>query len=354
MKHKLMMLLILFFGCSVIALGQEYEIRTVNKGMGIVGVEMRIVSGTPPAAGDYVTDLVFGIKWNSAYNVTLLNEITTTYNIKKSGGTLTSNAFNYQAFSADPIGFTVPAGWSVNNWIEIMAVSNSRTSLGTGIFEICEPGFDAATEPNFALNFTDFTPVINGSASGVILPVEISSFEAKPAGRNIELTWITQKEINNRGFEIQRYQEESNQYKPIGWVNGFSNAVNGHTYNFTDDKVLVNVVYLYRLKQIDIDGKSVLSYIRSAKVAGAVNESFKISPNPASSFINLSLAGQSVTGRFLIKILDSKGSLMLSQYEIFAAGRLIPLPVSKLAAAQYVFIIEQGDKIIYQANFQKD
>jgi hypothetical protein len=354
MKHKLIILHIIFFFCSIIATGQDFEIRTVNKGMGIVGVEMRIVNGTAPAAGDFVTDLVFGIKWNIAYNVTLLNEISTTYNIKKSGGTLTRNSFSYQAFSADPIGFTVPAGWSINTWIEIMSVSNSRTSLGTGVFEICEPGFDATTEPNFALNFTDFTPVINGSASGVILPVEISSFEAKPAGRNIELTWITQKEINNRGFEIQRYQEESNQYKPIGWINAFSNAVNGHTYNFTDDKVLVNVLYLYRLKQVDIDGKSVLSYIRSAKVAGVVNESFRISPNPASSFINLSLAGQAVNGRFLVKILDSKGALMLSQYEVFAAGRLITVPVSKLPTAQYVFIIEQGDKIIYQANFQKD
>ncbi len=354
MKHKLITLLAIAFFCSLFATGQDYEIRTVNKGMGIVGVEMRIVNGTPPATGDYVTDLVFGIKWNSAYNVTLLNEITSTYNIKKSGSTVNINSFSYQAFSADPIGFTVPAGWSLNNWIEIMAVSNSRTSLGTGIFEICEPGFDAATEPNFALNFVDFTPVINGSASGVILPVELSSFEAKPAGRNIELTWTTQKEINNRGFEIQRYQEENNQYKPIGWVNGFNNAVNGHTYTFTDDKVLVNVLYLYRLKQVDVDGKSVLSYIRSAKVAGAVNESFRISPNPASVNINLSLAGQSVSGRFLIKILDAKGALMLSQYEVFAAGRLISLPVSKLPAAQYVFIVQQGDKVIFQANFQKD
>ncbi len=354
MKHKIILLFITSLFCCLLAVAQGYEIRTVNKGQGIVGVEMRAVSGSAPVTSDYITDLVFGIKWSAAYEVKLLDEITTGYNIKKSGTRQTKGAAHYQAFSADPIGFTVPEAWQLNNWTEIISVSNSRTSLGTGIFEICEPGFDAATEPNFALNFTDFTPVINGNAVGVILPVEISSFEAKPAGRNIELSWITQKELNNRGFEVQRYNEATGQYQSVGWVDGMGNAVNGHRYTFTDDKVLANVLYLYRLKQVDVDAKATFSFVRSAKVTAAVAEAFRVSPNPAATVINLVLSGQSVTGRFTLKIVDAKGALVHSQAEVFAAGRLIPVNVSRLATAQYMLLIEQGEKVIYQTNFQKE
>lgn len=353
MKRKISILIIALTGWMNL-LQAQYEIRTVNKGQGIIGVEMRAVNAPAPAAGDYVTDMVFGIKWQSQYDVNLLSEASTVYNVRKSGGRQEKNGMHYQAFYADPIGFTIPSAWQLNEWVEVLAISNTRTSVGTGVFEICEPGFDPTTEPNFALNFNDFTPVINGNATGVILPVEISFFEARANGKNIQLNWTTQKEVNNKGFEIQRYNPETGDYKTIGWINGNGTNPNGANYTFTDDKVLANILYLYRLKQFDVDGRFYLSNIQSAKVVQAVVEIFKISPNPASTVLNLLMQGQGITGRVLVKITDTRGALVHSQQEVFATGRLIPISVAKLAAAQYILYIEQGDKVIYQANFQKE
>jgi hypothetical protein len=103
--------------------------------------------------------------------------------------------------------------------------------------------------------------IINGtySGGGTIcegpLPVMLSSFSFSVNKNNAALSWITEAELNNSGFDIERRVTLSG---VEGWQkiafspgNGTSNTSNSYIYT---DKKLQTGSYKYRLKQIDYNG----------------------------------------------------------------------------------------------------
>jgi hypothetical protein len=87
------------------------------------------------------------------------------------------------------------------------------------------------------------------------LPVELNSFSAETNNNNnVILNWETAIEINNYGFEIERKGVEEN-WSKIGFVEGMGNSNTPKSYKFIDNKLIGGSKFIYRLKQIDIDGK---------------------------------------------------------------------------------------------------
>ncbi|MBI5402146.1 MAG: T9SS type A sorting domain-containing protein [Ignavibacteriae bacterium] len=84
------------------------------------------------------------------------------------------------------------------------------------------------------------------------MPVELVSFSAAVKGRNIDLKWKTSKEINNKGFEIERKITGGN-WLCAGFVIGAGNANGLKEYTF-EDKNLNSGTYSFRLRQIDFNG----------------------------------------------------------------------------------------------------
>lgn len=122
-----------------------------------------------------------------------------------------------------------------------------------------------------------------GSISTSNLPVNLTSFRGRIDGGKAELTWTTAEEINNSHFEVER-SANGQAYSKIGTVQG--NGGNNNAYKFTDNGPL-NAVNYYRLKQVDIDGKS--TYTRTLVLRsdlGAITA--KAAPSPFTSFINIS------------------------------------------------------------------
>ncbi|MCS6819600.1 MAG: FG-GAP-like repeat-containing protein, partial [Chitinophagales bacterium] len=100
-------------------------------------------------------------------------------------------------------------------------------------------------------NLTSFSEFGIGRGGGGLLPVKLSSFKAIPVeGKIIRLIWITESEVNNLGFEIQR-SENGKEYYGIGWEHGKLNSTETNYYAFNDYNVLPELTYYYRLKQID-------------------------------------------------------------------------------------------------------
>ncbi len=115
--------------------------------------------------------------------------------------------------------------------------------------------------------------------NAIVVPVELTSFKADYVNGKVELQWITASETNNYGFEIER-KEITGNYQTIGFVSGSGSSTNRITYNYTDNN-LNAAVYIYRLKQIDLDG----SYVYSNEVEvfiTSLNEYklFQNYPNP--------------------------------------------------------------------------
>jgi len=84
------------------------------------------------------------------------------------------------------------------------------------------------------------------------MPVELVSFSSAVKGRNIDLKWKTSKEVNNKGFEIERKLSVGS-WQYAGFVTGAGNTNETKEYSF-EDKNLNAGTYSFRLKQIDYNG----------------------------------------------------------------------------------------------------
>jgi hypothetical protein len=89
------------------------------------------------------------------------------------------------------------------------------------------------------------------------LPVELISFTSSISmkEREVTLIWKTEKEINNRGFEIERAEVRSEkfEFRKIGYRQGKGTVSTPTNYTFVDRKLQTGK-YKYRLKQIDYNG----------------------------------------------------------------------------------------------------
>lgn len=117
--------------------------------------------------------------------------------------------------------------------------------------------------------------------SSVALPVELSSFNVKKVDEGAEITWVTESEINNDYFTIEK-SSDGVDYSVLGEVVGAGNSNGKLTYSYIDDAVESGVNY-YRLKQTDFDGKFEYFPPKSITNNGDASGSFSIrtvKPNP--------------------------------------------------------------------------
>ncbi len=122
--------------------------------------------------------------------------------------------------------------------------------------------------------------LIIGYLDTLITPVELNSFKGTILKRNnIFLEWSTSTETNNKGFEIERSEDEQTWIK-VGFINGTGNSTEINNYKFTD-KIEKPGLYFYRLKQIDYDGSFNFSNIIATNVSAPsefrLNQNY---PNP--------------------------------------------------------------------------
>jgi hypothetical protein len=108
---------------------------------------------------------------------------------------------------------------------------------------------------------------LTGSTSNVVLstivplPVNFTSFTATRAGDDALLQWQTAQEENSHDFSIER-STDGVHYSSIGDVDAAGNSTSPKNYSFTDKAPATGLNY-YRLKESDLDGKSMYSAVRT-------------------------------------------------------------------------------------------
>lgn len=91
-------------------------------------------------------------------------------------------------------------------------------------------------------------------------PVQLLSFDAEKDAHCIKLTWLTESQTNNFGWDVER-ADESKQWTKIGFIHGNGTSHERLMYEYVDEKICSGVEYQYRLKQIDTDGRTEYSPI---------------------------------------------------------------------------------------------
>jgi hypothetical protein len=124
------------------------------------------------------------------------------------------------------------------------------------------------------------------STFNVTLAAEITVFDAKIKENQALLTWQTATEKDVSHFDIERRGSDSPFFETIGSVKAANAA---HTYIFTDNTPLST--NYYRLRQIDKEGKAIVSKIiaLSAQVSGKL----KVYPSLVKDALTVDMATDS-------------------------------------------------------------
>ena len=189
------------------------------------------------------------------------------------------------------------------------------TTSGTGTFQPDNTTLNATYVPSQADVITGsvtltLTPV-GGSCSNIAdnmlltitttTPITQVNLSGYRDGKVNQLRWVTTLEANNYGFELQR-SVDGIRYTNIGFVNTLANGGNSTSalnYSFTDIAAINSINY-YRLRQIDIDGRSRFSNVVVIKDGKAGMTITGLYPNPAASVVNVVIATPTATKATLV------------------------------------------------------
>lgn len=190
---------------------------------------------------------------------------------------------------------------------------------------------------------------INGTYSGGgtictgALPVTLKLFNALSQKNNVMLSWKTENEINNSGFDVERKTETTGWIK-LGFVPGSGTINQEIEYSFEDKKLLPGK-YFYRLKQIDYNGNYeyfdlALHVLISKPQVFSLGQNY---PNPSNpkcniefqlpekTFVNISV--YNLLGQLVAAIIDQEKE---------AGIHLIEFDGSNISSGTYIYRITAG------------
>ena len=181
------------------------------------------------------------------------------------------------------------------------------------------------------------------------LPVELRYFAARQSDDHVNLTWQTDAEIQNWGFEVERsYAGGASELVKTFRTDPDLRAKStwGSDYA-TVDRPEKDGQYTYNLYQVDLDGirgqvASHTLYFGSAQPSQAALK-LDVYPNPVSSegHLQIQLAQPSDVS---LRIYDATGRFVASGFEgnLMDGTHVLPINTSDLATGTYTVIATAG------------
>ena len=213
--------------------------------------------------------------------------------------------------------FQAPGTYTMNNGTSSNQGAYAFNSAGDSVtidgtpYLLVQLNADTFTTRSFSLQIANETGTLDTAYTFMklyslsALPVNLLSFSGKQAGDKVELNWSTAQEQNNKEFEIQ-YSATGASFEPIGKVPGKGNTNSLSQYSFNTFRYTTGKNY-YRLKQVDLDGRSTLSRIVMVDVAAQGKPRISIAPNPATDKIKVAVT-QPFTTKLQLTITSLTGT----------------------------------------------
>ncbi len=157
--------------------------------------------------------------------------------------------------------------------------------------------------------------------SGIVLqPVKLKNFTGEASNNSAELNWITESEISNDYFTIERSRDGYDYYE-IGKILGAGSSTVETLYKFTDGSPLKGDIY-YRLTETNYDGSRIKFKPVHLSFTNSVEEGFYISyagPNPFEDNLRVDYNSKE-PGILEISLVNLKGQTMRSEQVISEEG----------------------------------
>jgi hypothetical protein len=126
-----------------------------------------------------------------------------------------------------------------------------------------------------------YTVTLTSSAP---LPVELVSFTAQAQDHAVQLDWAMASETTNAYFAIER-SLDGRTFEQVGQVAGHGRSTQPRQYQYTDAAPVRAALGYYRLRQVDTDGTSAYSPVRTVAYK---TETLGFFPNPTTGLTSFS------------------------------------------------------------------
>ena len=169
----------------------------------------------------------------------------------------------------------------------------------------------------------------------IILPVELALFEAEydPNYNMVDLTWVTQTEINMSHYDVER-SIDGEFYEVINRVQGNGNTNMETQYIAIDNDPFSGVNY-YRLKQFDRDGRFKYSEIRAVNVLDPAYDVITLFPNPNDMTEVIFNSFSIETAQFILT--DASGrTITIEPINVVKGGNRLDLDMSNQTEGVYM------------------
>jgi hypothetical protein len=192
--------------------------------------------------------------------------------------------------------------------------------------------------PAYANSTTGVSP--NGFTLGSItLPVIFLGFTVSLQDHDAMIQWATAEEINSSYFEVQK-SNNGTDWNTIADVSAAGNTTLTHSYSYMDKNISGKVVY-YRIKQVDIDGKYIVTPVRLLKNE---NDNTEISVAGASNTsIYLQFSGQ-IKNNVVVRLTSMSGQVISQQILNEPVGQVL-FRVQNTIKGIYVVSVTDGQNL---------
>lgn len=211
--------------------------------------------------------------------------------------------------------------------------NNDQLTIG-GVFKFKGSG-GAQTGYSFADNTTGTYPNGFVITTPATLPVTFQSFYVTRQGSNNQLSWSTSQELNNNYYAVEKSNDARN-WKQIAIVTGAGTSSLINKYGYTDKNSNEAVVY-YRLRQVDRNGSTYYSAIRTLRNT----ETAAVANIYASSNKTVIIDFNSdVKNNVSIQLINMSGQIIVRKEFSQASYRLV---VDAMSAGSGVYVVRVSD-----------
>ena len=267
------------------------------------------------------------------------------------------NMRNFERTTNYPTSFDVPWRW----FKSIGADFNPAVGIDGNIFtftnftptSVNNYNLLGATYSGYTNNvpYVEFTsvPSFSGGTGGYgfqtwvggVLPVKLLDFYAETEGTVVKVSWITETEINNDYFTVERSKDGYN-YEVVDVIkskNGNSNVM--LNYGLIDRNPIKGVSY-YRLKQTDYDGK--FEYFKAVAVnVTQTYDDVTVYPNPVTGNGYLTFSSLKDDEQTVV-IYDVAGRLVYQkQFTIKTGNNKLTLETINLTKGMYFIKMDNAE-----------
>lgn len=169
------------------------------------------------------------------------------------------------------------------------------------------------------------------------LPVKFVGFTVTRKDNDVLIQWSTSEEINAEMYEVERSIDGTN-WNTIAYVAAVGNSSATNNYSFTDKKISVKVAH-YRIKEIDLDGKTVYTSIKSIKSENVAATEIKIAAIQNKILLQFP---QEVKGNITIRFVSRNGQVVDQQNINNPVGQVV---LNSKLTGNYIIAVSNGQDI---------